>query len=252
VIGEIEMNQELDATAEDRLAKLSTAKKLNIALSGLAIAASIAFMLGNVPLRLPAAVVLALLPGLLIYLLHRDPSLYAMFKPRRDQRTNLGIAFLICGLGLILGSSHLHFVDAPILGVYVVLVALLCCVGVFSSGSQNSEFLSAVFGMLILGVLYSWGLAMTADALLDKSPPATYIAAVQDKHESHGRSTSYYLDLTPWGPFDRPNSVSVSHTTYDDAFIGERICLELRPGVLHVRWYQVVPCAEQTGSRQME
>ena len=80
-----------------------------------------------------------------------------------------------------------------------------------------------------------------------KSAPESYATTVQDKHESHSRSTSYYLDLAPWGPIKRLNRVSVSRTTYEGAFIGDLVCLELRPGVLHVEWYQVVACTKQPG-----
>jgi hypothetical protein len=243
----IERDQELDATPEDRLAKLSSAKELNVALSGLAIVAAVAFGLGGVRLHLLAAVVLALLPGVLIYLLHREPLFYAIFKPKRDPRTDLGIAFVICGLGLILGTRDLHFVEVSTLLVYAVLVALLCCAGVFSSARQNPELLRATVAMLFVTGAYGWGLAAAADAVLDKSAPGRYATTVQGMHESHGRSTSYYLDLAPWGPIQRLNDVSVSRTTYEGAFIGEPVCLELRPGVLHVEWYQVVACMEQSG-----
>lgn len=243
----IEEDQGLDATPEDSLAKLSSAKELNVALPGLAIAAAIAFGWGGVRLHSPAAVVLALLPGVLIYLVHREPLLYAIFKPKRDPRTDLGTAFIICGLGLILGTRDVHFVEVPTLLVYAALVALLCCAGVFSLAHQNSELLGASVAMLFVAGLYGWGLAATADAVLDKSTPESYATTVQDKHESHGRSTSYYLDLAPWGPIQGLNDVSVSRTTYEGAFIGELVCLELRRGVLHVEWYQVVACTRQSG-----
>jgi hypothetical protein len=246
VLDEIEKSEEHGAMPEDRLAKLAAAKQLNFALSGLAIAAAIAFGLGGARLHLPAAMVLALLPAVLIYLVHREPLLYAILKPKRDPRTDLGIAFIVCGLGLSLGNRDGHFVEMPILLEYAALVALLCCAGIFSSARRNPQFLGAMALMLFVAGAYGWGLVATADVVLDKSAPASYTTAVQDKHESRGRSTSYYLELAPWGPLQR-NDVRVSRTTYEGASIGDPVCLELRPGVLHVQWYQVVACAERTG-----
>ena len=160
----IEKNQKLDATPEDRLA---SAKELNVALLALAIAAAVTFGLGGW-LHLLAAVVLALLPGVLIYLVHREPSLYAIFKPKRNPRTDLGLAFMICGLGLIFGARDVHFIDVPTLLVYAALVALLCCAGVFSSVRRSSELLGATVAILLVAGANGWGLAATADAVLDE------------------------------------------------------------------------------------
>jgi hypothetical protein len=126
---------------------------------------------------------------------------------------------------------------------------VLCCAGVFSSARRNSELLGTAAALLFFTAVYGWGLAATADAVLDKSAPGSYATTVQGMHESHGRSTSYYLELAPWGPIQRLNNVSVSRTTYEGAFIGELVCLELRPGALRVEWYQVVACTGQSAGR---
>jgi hypothetical protein len=75
--------QRLDATPEDGLAKPSNAKELNVALSGLANVDAIAFGLGGAQLHLPAAIALALLPGVLIFLVHREPLVYGDFQAQK-------------------------------------------------------------------------------------------------------------------------------------------------------------------------
>jgi hypothetical protein len=243
VLDEIEQNQELGATPEERLARLAGARRMNIGLSALAIVAALAFCFGGAQLHVPSAIVLAAIPAALIYLVHRDPLLYAIMKPKRDPRTDLSIAFIASGLGLLFGNHSVHFVETTVMLEYAGLIALVCCAGIYSAARRNPQFWGAMIGMLIFAGMYGWGLAAAADSVPDKSAPASYTTTVVNKHESHGRSTSYYLDLAPWGPMQRPNDLSVSYSVYRDTAIGDPVCLELRPGALRVQWYQLVECS---------
>jgi hypothetical protein len=161
VLDKIEKDQGQDAAPEDRAGNLSNAKELNVALSSLAVAAAVAFSFGGTRFHVLAATVLALLPVVLIYFVHRGPSLYAIFKPRRDPRTDLGIAFMVCGLGLILGNTDMHFVETPTLLVYAALVGLMCCVALFSPTSQNPQLFRTMIGLLLCAGAFGWGLAAT-------------------------------------------------------------------------------------------
>ncbi len=243
LLEQIEQSQELGATPEERLAALNKAKQLNYGLSAVAIAGALGLGIGGASLRMPSAIVLALLPIVLIYLVRSGPLLYAIFKPKRDPRTDLGIAFMACGLGLIFGDSSLHFVDQLSLLEYAALVGVLFCAGIYSAARKNPQFWGAMFGMLFVAGAYGFGLAGAADTIPDHAKPANYSVTIENKHETHGRSTSYYLDLEPWGPIQKANSLSVSYSTYEGASIGDQVCLDLRPGVLRVQWYQVVACA---------
>jgi hypothetical protein len=243
LLDEIEQSEELGATPEDRLAKLAVARHLNIGLSAVAVAAAFGFGLGGDALRAPAAIVLAAFPAALVYLVRREPLLYAVFKPKRDPRTDLGIAFMACGLGLILGNADLHFVEFGPLLKYAGVIGLLCCAGVLAPARRNPQFWGAMVGMLFVAGAYGYGLAATADTVLDQSTPARYATTVQGKHETHGRSTSYFLDLPPWGPMQEPNKVSVGSSTYKKLSVGDPVCFEVHAGSLHVRWYRIVACA---------
>jgi hypothetical protein len=243
LLEQIEQSQELGATPEERLAALNNAKQLSYGLMAIAIAGALSLALGGATLRLPSAIVLALLPIVLIYLVRRGPLLYGIFTPKRDPRADLGIAFVACGFGLIFGDSSFHFVDQLSLLEYAALVGLLFCAGIYSAARKNPQFWGAMISMLFIAGAYGYGLAAAVDTIPDHATPASYSATIENKHESHGRSTSYYLDLGPWGPMQAANSLSVSESIYEGASIGDQVCLDLRPGVLRVQWYQVVACA---------
>jgi hypothetical protein len=224
------------------VAKLDGAKQVNFAVSAVAIAAAAAFWMGGAKLHLAAAIALALVPSVLIYLVNRDPLLYAIGKPKGDPRTELRIAFMTCGFGMIMGNSDAHFVETQTLLEFAGLVALLCCALIFQAARQNPKFWSAMFGTLFVAGLYGWALACTADSVTDKSAPAHYITTVADKYESYHRGTSYHLVLEPWGPMQAGDTLTVSNETYNSLGIGGKVCLELHSGALHVQWYRSVAC----------
>jgi hypothetical protein len=239
---------ETGATAEDRKVKLAGAQQLNFALSALGIAAALGFWLGGAALHLPSAIVLALLPAALIYLIEHDPVVYAIAKQRGDPRTDLSVAFIACGAGLLIGNHDIHFVGTQMLLECAVLVALLCCAGVFTAARQNPRFWSTMLGTLFVAGLYGWGLVAAVDSVPDKSAPAYYETMVANKYESHGRGTSYHLVLAPWGPSRAPDDVTVPDTIYDGALIGGRVCLEAHPGLLYLPWYRIVACDDSSQS----
>ena len=152
---------------------------------------------------------------------------------------------MVCGLGLIIGNTNLHFVETGRLVEYAVMVGLLCCAGIYPAARRNPQFWGAMFGMLFVAGAYGYGLAATADTLPDPSTPAGYATTVQGKHQTGGRSTSYYLDLAPWGPMQWPNDLSVGRSMYTRTSVGAVVCLEVHPGLLRVQWYRFVACAGQ-------
>jgi hypothetical protein len=245
LLDEIRQAQDLGATPDERLNALKQAKQLNIALSAVVIAAAAAFFFSQDAMRLMAAIVLALTPAMVLYLLNHDPLLYAVGKPKRDPRTDLTIAILISGIGLMMGSVSVSFVSyKPLLewGSLVVAAYIFAFLTFAQKGPRVQGFLLIMF---IYGCLYGYGFVAVSDTLLDHAPATAYATQVIGEHEVHGKSTSYILDLAPWGPFDRANKLSVPHSEYVRAQVGDAVCLSLHPGYLHAQWYTRVPCGER-------
>jgi len=238
---------ETGASPEYSLAKLESAKQWNVALSVLGIAAAAGSLWGRAWLRLVSQTALALLPAVLIYLVQREPLIYAIGKPKRDdRRTDLCIAFMVCGFGLIFGNRDVQFVETQKLFEYAVLIALLGCALIFTAAKQNLKFWSTMFGTALIAGIYGWGLAGCGDSVRDESAPAYFTTRVADKYESHHRGTSYHLVFEPWGPMQAGSGMTVSSETYGETGIGEQACFELHPGVLRVQWYRMVACKDSS------
>ncbi len=242
ILDEIEQNPELGATPEERLSALKQAKVWNIGLATLAIAAAVCRLLPEGPLFLPALFVLALIPLAILYLLHRSPLLFVLTKPKRDPRSDFTIAFIAAGVGLCLGNIGVNFVLLSSLFPAIVLVSLATCVGFFLVARNTSSGRGAWIVIVMLSGSYGYGLVTSADTLPDHAKPERYSASIVGKHTTSGRSTSYYLDLVPWGPIPDENRLGVSKSLYDAAVVGDLTCLELHQGYLHAPWYRQVEC----------
>ena len=244
LLDEIKQDQHLGTTPEERLNALRQAKQVNIALSILTIVMGIVVMVYQGPVRLTAAIILALVPAMALYLLSSDPLLYAVGKPKRDPRTDLTIAVFCSGMGLVLVGVAVHYASYKPLLEWGALVAAIYVFAFSTLTQKGLRVPSFLLIMLIYGGLYSFGFVMAADTLLDDKPSTTYATFVVGEHETHGRSTSYYLDLAPWGPFTGTNKLSVSRSEYARARTGDAVCLALRPGYLNAPWYTRVLCGD--------
>jgi hypothetical protein len=76
-----------------------------------------------------------------------------------------------------------------------------------------------------------------ANARFDRSPGIPYTATVQNKQIISGRSTTYKLDLSSWGPKAGTNELNVSSSTYKQIQAGQTVHLKLKAGSLGVQWY---------------
>jgi hypothetical protein len=242
LLAEISRDAELGSTPEERLNALKQAKTINILAIVVTIAAAAGLNFGAVNLRLPSAVVLALMPVAVLLLIQRSPLLYEFFKKKADPRAEVSFVLMAAGLGLLFRIRETEFVSLQPLLFLIVPVALVFLAAFFNSARKNSSPAGAFIGLLFFAGIYSYGLAVVMDTVADRSNAATYMVSVMGKHESHGKSTTYYLELAPWGPVEEPNKLSVSSSIYSNTEAGDSICLALHPGRLHAQWYQLAAC----------
>lgn len=243
LLDEISHDAELGSTPEERLNALKQAKTISFAVIAAAVAAAVGLNFGAANLHLLSAVVLALVPVAVLLLMQRSPLLYAVFKKKTDPRAELSIALVIAGFGLFLGIRNLHFVSMQPIFLIALPVALVYIAAFFNSARKSSSSIGSIYGLLVFAGLYSYPLVVLADTLLDTASPTSYTVPVIGKHTVHGKSTTYYLDLAPWGPLQNPSKISVSSSFYRDAVRGDQICLDLHPGTFHAPWYQRVDCS---------
>jgi hypothetical protein len=244
LLDEISNQQDLGATPEERLAALSRAKAWSVGLLVLCALLGIVidFPIGGLSehVKQLSIVLLALAPVFSAYLVWRSPLLYAVFKKKKDPRNEVSFIPLVAGFAFMIHMSGVHFVAMQQLLLTMIAVCLALVALYFNAAKTGAS--GAIIGLLFFAGFYAYGVTTVADTAFDTSPAATYSTTVTGGHVSHGKSTSYYLRLAPWGPIQNEGDVSVSRRIYSNAHIGDTVCLALHNGSLHAPWFRVVPC----------
>ena len=247
ILAEIEQQQDLGATPEERVAALQTAKTWSVFALIVTATAALALNFGGPVLQQPSAAVLGLAPLAAVFLVLRSPLLYAVFKRKKDPRAELSFILLVAGFGFLIRMREITFVSMQPLLLLMAVAAGAVIFGYYSS-VQSASSRGALFGLLILAGLYGYGLVTVTDTIFDGSAGVNYSAPVVGKHTVSGRSTTYYLRLAPWGPLETEKDVSVSSTLYRELAPGEQLCMVLHPGTLHAAWFRVYRCSDGAAS----
>jgi hypothetical protein len=199
------------------------------------------FFLSSVPPVLTW--LLILLPWVAIFLVAKFTPFYRFGGPRNGPLPDLTMALI--GPGFFLMLSSLQHV-APVAWEAALSLAVLGSVLLTGAAFWSDPYLKTRLGLsallLALGCSYGYGAGMQVNVLLDRSAPQTFAVAVQSKRVNHGKSTTYHLQLAPWGPHADGQDILVSSNFYARTKSGDRICMELRPGALNVAWSQVREC----------
>ena len=190
--------------------------------------------------------ILAAIPPIAIYLGLRAKGVYQFDGQRNDARPSLAVPVIAPGASLAIRATYdlsfLHWQQlcSPILVLTIAMTALIAAADP-KTGKQRWSYLA----FLLLAAFYSGGVTAMADSILDHSTPHVFQAEVLHKHISSGRSTTWYLQLAPWGPQDHPDEVSVHRSLYNSVQPGQTVCVYLYPGALKIPWFQVAHCANQ-------
>lgn len=170
-------------------------------------------------------------------------TLHVLARGRRDRRPNVTIAFMLPGIALMMRlTGEFHVLNLQrMVAVACVAGAALAAAGLLADREMRRRP-SAWIALLALSGVWGFGAGLGVDAALDGSPATVYRTTVTGQHVSHGRHTSYYVSLAPWGPQKDEDSVEVSWKTYATLRAGDEVCVPLRPGTLGVPWYRVEGC----------
>jgi len=235
--------EEPSETTEHHKEGLKLAREWNLALHLATLAAAILMNIGGAALELPAGFVLALAPLVALFLVHREPLHYAVFKPRNDPRNNTHMVLLIAALGFLVRNFGVHFVSLYSVLPMICLLSLLCIAVLFNSIRESPVFVRAMIGVVAFSILYSYGLVTAVNSMADTSKATAFTADVVGKQITTGRSIYYELKLSPWGPYQDDNVTGVSPGIYGKATVGSTVCLELHPGTFSAAWYRLINCS---------
>jgi hypothetical protein len=121
----------------------------------------------------------------------------------------------------------------------VILAAVCILAGKEALAAEKNRVLGYVFILLLAGI-YSYNLLIFSNCNYDKSAAEKYRVQVTDKTVSRGKSTTYFLHLSPWGTYTNGEKESVPSSFYYGVGMNDSVSVYLKPGKWNIPWYRVV------------
>ncbi len=118
----------------------------------------------------------------------------------------------------------------------VVLTILFLTHKLIAKTTRNKWW---IYSSLIFNVsLYSYAGTYAANCTYDFSEPTVYESEILNKTYTRGRrSTTYKVEVAPWGHHYDKESIHVSITQYAELQIGDKIKIDLKKGLFNIPWY---------------
>jgi hypothetical protein len=168
---------------------------------------------------------------------------YSLNPKHNDVRAQMVIPLVAPGGALMLRAVlDLKLFDwTDVLWATVAATAAFMLLAWFLVDSLRQERTS-LLTLALLMLAYGYGGVAQANRLLDRSEPEVFEAQVLNKRVSNGKTTSYYLKLSPWGPRAESAEEDVDRDFHDRARLGDTVCVYLWAGGLKLRRYEVWEC----------
>jgi hypothetical protein len=239
---EVRSDPELGKTPEERVARFAQARKIA---RNATFVAPVLYLWSSIyphPYLLIIGL-LAVLPWLPVALMARSPGVYQLTGAAASGRPDLAAALIAPALLFALRAfSDVHIIDWSALIPWAVAAAALLAASTAWVNRKPSPRWGAAIVILLAAGAYGFGAATSADAVLDASAPTIYKPAVLGKHVTGGRYRSYELTVDPWGPRKSAEDISVSPAIFNQARVGQSICVSVRAGALGSAWYRASGC----------
>ena len=86
---------------------------------------------------------------------------------------------------------------------------------------------------------YSFGTVINLNCTLDDSKPMKFKTIVLDKRITKGKSTNYYLRLSPWNNQKESKEENINENDYKLIREGDTITINFYEGKLNIPWYEI-------------
>jgi hypothetical protein len=190
---------------------------------------------------IPYVLILCLLAA--IFMLKRHKGIVQLADVKKSPGPSMLLpALLSCGI-LYLGARNIHVLQydhvwTPVIVITLILAGLMYYCGSHLEWKKMPTAVSA--GVLLLCFFGgSFALALQLNRITARSAPEYFEAQVINKRISKRKTTTYYLELSPWGPQTSTEEVSVPYDVYDNVNVNERVAVHLYTGGLGIPWYAV-------------
>ena len=150
--------------------------------------------------------------------------------------TELMSFFIIMQTYKIYDYDRTFWISLLALSVVVLLVWAVACRAAIAGEENRPAVLLCLF---LVAAAHSYGLLIFSNCNYDQSIPQISRVEIASKTVRRGKSTSYILELTPWGRFTDGKTVQVSSSFFRSVSQGDSVSVHLKAGKWGIPWYEV-------------
>lgn len=240
-------NRQFGQTEDDRWMNLKRAKSI----AGAGSANGLALMLWAMFFPQPyewLMIVLLIAPCVAIYGTWYSRGLIRLTGGKGSGYPTLLLLILLPAIGLLFSVLRDYSIyDVPargwmLLAGVTLLASAICVIACKKSIAPESRKGLIIFFVVVMSAVYSFGLIVFINCFYDHSRPEIWRAQVLDKKSStgnYGTTSTYYLELSAWGRFEKGHDVEVAKDIYNAAGSGDTVNVYLRQGKWKIPWYWV-------------
>jgi hypothetical protein len=186
------------------------------------------------------------LPLLAITVIFLYPGIIQLDEKKNSVRPSVSVGLFLPSIMLMVRALlDFEIVDYDIVwiftgGIAVVMISLLL---IGSKEYSIKDFRSSLLLVSLIGVSVAYGFGTTAllNCTLDTRTPEIFEAEVISMEISSGKTTTYYVTVTPWGPRTEAEKISVAQEEYEQIAVGDVVNVYLMPGFFKIRWFFLLP-----------
>ena len=147
---------------------------------------------------------------------------------------------LILFVDEVIGSMKILYWTAAVDAVLLIIYMFCADSEELKGSGKLLGKISTVIACLILFTMFSVGAVFSYNKEFDTSTPEIVATKVLDHDVHHGKSTSYYLTVSPWiDGKTESKKISVSSKAYKECQVGGTAYIHLYNGALGINWYYV-------------
>lgn len=231
---------ELGFTEDERAAKLSKWRTINTVYSLIAIGLLIAVFFDLIN-HIAFSWLLLVYPAAGILLMLLSNGLVRLYTNRISPYPSAFFGLFMSCIPLVIQQLEvgkiLEFSKVwPLVGTAAAILAVLLSLIVVK---QQQAFSKQIAFILIFAAAYGFGAVVQVNFILDDTQPKVYEASITDHYIKRGKSTTYHIVITAWGPQQEDDDITVPESFYDQVDVGSKVHLNLKPGKLNIPWYYV-------------
>lgn len=163
---------------------------------------------------------------------------YVEFEPKKDSdRPDIFFMILMPSFALWLASLrriNLIYTKQLWIDIAIISVTILVIILLKSEEYKKNKWLIPCIAVIIF--IYVHGAFIVTNCAFDNTRPQKYTTYIAGKYKTTGKTTTYYLNLEPWGPFDQEKDIDVSKALYDKYVTGQKFDVFLMGGRWGFKW----------------